>query len=200
MMSSTDPEMPPSEDDAVAALVRLIPLGPVDELSCQVVAGNLQALMDLTVDILPPRPVFPDAFMEARRQFDAVKIIKHLAERFPGPTLGLGLTGSDLGTPVLTYVLGESQLGGRMAVVSTYRLTGAGAQRKLERLVKISLHEMAHVLGLGHCWQPQCLMRSPRNVAQVDELPLAFCDTCRYEIGRRVRNLFHQIQSPPDRS
>lgn len=198
MMPPTDPEMPCPEDRPAAALVRLMPLGPVDELSCQVVAGNLQALMDLTVDILPPRPVFPKAFMEARRQFDAVQIIKRMAERFPGPTLGLGLTGSDLGTPVLTYVLGESQLGGRMAVVSTYRLTGAGAQRKLERLVKISLHEMAHVLGLGHCWQPQCVMRSPRNVAQVDELPLAFCDTCRYEIGRRVGNLVREVQRAPE--
>lgn len=200
MIPPTDLEMPPPEDGAGAALVRLVPLGPVDELSCQVVAANLQALMDLTVDILPPRPVFPEAFMEARRQFDAVTIIKHLAAGFPGPFLGLGITGSDIGTPVLTYVLGESQLGGRMAVVSTYRLTGAGAQRKLERMVKISLHEMAHVLGLGHCWQPQCLMRSPRNVAQVDELPLAFCDTCRFEIGRRVGNLFLQIRSARDRS
>jgi archaemetzincin len=99
----------------------------------------------------------------------------------------------------LTYVLGESQLGGRMAVVSTYRLTDAGGRRKLERLVKVSLHEMAHVLGLGHCWQPQCLMRSPRNVAQLDELPMAFCDTCQYEIARRVRNLVREIRSTPDR-
>jgi archaemetzincin len=190
--------MPPL-DDTPAAAVRLIPLGPVDEFSCQVVAANLQALMDLTTDILPPRPLFPDAFMEKRRQYDAVKLIKRLADAFPGPALGLGITGSDIGTPVLTYVLGESQLGGRMAVVSTFRLTGAGGQRKFERLVKVSLHEIAHVLGLGHCWQPQCLMRSPRNVDQIDELPLDFCDTCRYEIGRRVRGLLREVRADLDR-
>lgn len=191
------PHTPPVPDTPGAA-VRLVPLGPVDALSCQVVAANLQALMDLTTDILPPRPVFPDAFMETRRQYDAVKLIKGLAEAFPGPALGLGLTGCDIGTPVLTYVLGESQLGGRMAVVSTYRLTGVGHRIKLERLVKISLHEMAHVLGLGHCWQPQCLMRSPRNVDQIDELPLDFCDTCRYEIGRRVHGLLQEVRAAFD--
>jgi archaemetzincin len=161
----------------------------VDDLSIQVVAANLQALMDLTTDILAAQPVCAAAFMEARRQYDAVTLIRHLAAEMDGPGLGLGLTGSDLGTPILTYVLGESQLGGRVAVVSGYRLTGDGLQRMLNRLIKVSLHEMAHVLGLGHCFQPRCLMRSPRNVSQLDDLPLRFCKTCRYEITRRVGSL-----------
>ncbi len=187
------PEIRESAHGPALPLVRIVPLGPVDSLTCQVVAANLQALMDMATDILSPRPVFAAAFMESRRQYDAVKIIAHLATELDGPGLGLGLTGSDIGTPILTYVLGESQLGGRMALVSFYRLTGGGVQRMLDRLIKVSLHEMAHVLGLSHCFQPQCLMRSPRNVSQLDDLPIQFCETCRYEISRRVVGLTETV-------
>jgi archaemetzincin len=125
--------------------------------------------------------------MSARRQYDAVKIINHLAGvpsiRAP---ICLGLASSDMGTPILTYVYGESQLGGRVAVVSFYRLTTAGQEVALARLSKLSLHEVGHVLGLGHCWEHSCLMRSIRNIEQLDMLEMAFCESCSYELGRRV--------------
>jgi archaemetzincin len=176
------------------ALVRLVPLGPVEDLYTEVVAANLQALMGLNTDILPHRPIFADAFVETRRQYDAVRLIGRLAEAIPGAALCLGLTGSDIGTPILTYVLGESQLGGRVALVSFFRLTAEGPERTLERLAKVSLHEMGHVLGLGHCFAPVCLMRSPRNVDMIDQMQPEFCETCRYEITRRVRLLDQMVQ------
>jgi archaemetzincin len=161
----------------------------VEDLYTEVVAANLQALMGLPSDVLPHRPLFAETFNEARRQYDAVRLIGRLAQAMPGPTLCLGLTGSDIGTPILTYVLGESQLGGRVALVSFFRLTAQGPEQTLERLAKVSLHEMGHVLGLGHCFAPMCLMRSPRNLEMIDETRPEFCNACRYEILRRVRLL-----------
>jgi len=180
--------------EPASALAHLVPLGPVEDLYTEVVAANLQALLGLTTDILPHRPLFAEAFVEARRQYDAVRLVGRLAEGIEGAGPCLGLTASDIGTPILTYVFGESQLGGRVALVSTYRLTGLGPDTTLERLVKVSMHEMGHVLGLGHCFEPVCLMRSPRNIEQIDEAPSAFCDTCRYEITRRVRQLERLVQ------
>jgi archaemetzincin len=76
-----------------------------------------------------------------------------------------------------------------VAVVSFYRLTTAGREMTLARLSKLSLHEVGHVLGLGHCWEHSCLMRSIRNIEQLDILDLAFCEGCSYELGRRVGRL-----------
>ena len=171
-------------------LAELVPLGAINELAADVVAGNLQAILNLATDVLPLHPLPETAFMSARRQYDAVKIINHLAAvpsiRAP---ICLGLTSSDMGTPILTYVYGESQLGGRVAVVSFYRLTTAGREMTLARLSKLSLHEVGHVLGLGHCWEHSCLMRSIRNIEQLDMLDLAFCEGCSYELSRRVGQL-----------
>ena len=76
-----------------------------------------------------------------------------------------------------------------VAVVSLYRLTTAGREATLERLSKLCLHEVGHVLGIGHCWDHGCLMRSIRNIDQLDMLEMAFCDSCTYEIGRRIGQL-----------
>ena len=157
-------------------------------------AANLQALMDLPTDILPHRPIYADTFMEMRRQYDAVRLIGRLADEMPGAALCLGLTANDIGTPILTYVFGESQLGGRVALISFYRLTAQGPEQTLERLVKVGLHEMGHVLGLGHCFAPMCLMRSPRNLEQIDQARPEFCDACRYEVTRRVRLLDRMVR------
>jgi archaemetzincin len=76
-----------------------------------------------------------------------------------------------------------------VAVVSFYRLTTAGRETTLTRLSKLSLHEVGHVLGLGHCWEHSCLMRSIRNIEQLDGLELSFCESCSFELGRRVARL-----------
>ena len=171
-------------------LTELVPLGTINEVAVDVVAGNLQAILNLATDVLQPLPLPEGAFMNTRRQYDAVKLINHLAAvpsmRAP---ICLGLTSIDMGTPILTYVYGESQLGGRVAVVSFYRLTTAGRKVTLARLSKLSLHEVGHVLGLGHCWEHSCLMRSIRNIDQLDVLDMAFCETCSYELSRRVGQL-----------
>ncbi len=171
-------------------LAELVPLGPINELAAEVVAGHLQAILELPTRVLPERPMPEEAFMSARRQYDAVKIINHLSTARPaGAPICLGLTSSDMGTPILTYVYGESQLGGRVAAVSFYRLTTAGRETTLERLSKLCLHEVGHLLGLGHCWDFGCLLRSIRNLDELDRLHMAFCESCSYELGRRVHQL-----------
>lgn len=182
----------PSDTPQVAkdrALARLVPLGPVNSTASQVVAANLLALMALPTDIQAMQPIPEAAYMPTRRQYDAVRIIEALAAGQPSAPVSLGLTAVDLGTPILTYVFGESQLGGCIALVSLYRLGGVSEERTLQRLAKVSLHEIGHVLGLGHCWKPHCLMRSPRNTDHLDEMELDFCDSCSFEISRRVHQL-----------
>ena len=168
------------------ALLDLIPLGPVDPLAVSIVAAHLQSVLDLPTEIQAEQ-VRPDfAYLDARRQYEAGAILKHI-ECFSSPRpFRLGLLAGDLCVPILTYVFGESQLGGHAAVVSLYRLRDRQAHLVYERAAKISLHEVGHLLGLEHCRTAGCLMRFSKQLEQLDQLPLMFCSACEYEVARRL--------------
>jgi archaemetzincin len=100
------------------------------------------------------------------------------------------VTDVDLFIPILTFVFGEAQVGGRTAVVSTARLGEPGLRDDrivLERLSKESVHEMGHVLGLLHCETPGCVMGRSASVRDVDEKRAELCPACRGRIARGNR-------------
>ena len=166
--------------------IELIPIGQVDTLAVSIVAANLQALLGLNTSVQDSRPNPEYAYMATRQQFDALKIIKELSQEARDVYFRLGVTNLDICTPILTFVFGESQLGGSTALVSINRLQGNGADLAYERAAKISVHEVGHILGLEHCWELRCLMHFSRDVEQLDSLPLSFCETCQYESSRRL--------------
>lgn len=172
-----------------APQVEVVPLGRVNSTAAQVVAANLQALLDLDALVIEPRPEPAQALVVARGQYDAGIILRELAAP-PGDSLRLGLLSKDLCVPFLTYVLGESQLGGRAAVMSLHRLgEGEGGGRAprhlmLERAAKVGLHEVAHVLGLEHCRTAGCLMRFSAGLTSLDRLKMGFCPACQRDLTR----------------
>ncbi len=166
--------------------IELIPLGQVDPLAVSIVAANLQALLGLNTKIVAVRPEPEYAYIPTRQQFDALKIINALSHEERDVYFRIGVTGLDICTPILTFVFGESQLGGSTALVSINRLQGNGADLAYDRAAKISVHEVGHILGLEHCWELRCLMHFSRDVEQLDSLPLSFCEACQYESSRRL--------------
>jgi archaemetzincin len=138
----------------------------------------------------PERP--QDTFDPKRRQHYSGRMLKWLLERAPGGGKVLGLTDRDLFIPILTYVFGEAQLGGRVAVASTARLLEgvelAGPRLLHERLAKEAVHEVGHAYGLVHCSTPRCVMGRAAGVRDVDEKSSELCASCRLQVadpGRR---------------
>jgi len=172
------------------AEVDIVLLGPVEETAVSIVAANLQAVMGLNIRTQPAREKPEYAFLPGRGQFDAAKILNVLAGLQDMAPLILGLTDFDLCTPILTFVYGESQLGGRSAVVSLQRLRDPDPEIALLRAAKISLHEVGHLLGIGHCWQADCLMHFSSNLETLDSLQPQFCSACEFEIVRRLQSQF----------
>ena len=127
------------------AFLDLIPLGQVDPLVLSIAGANIQAVLDLPTDITVPRPDPNYAYLTSRRQYDAVKIIKSLAVEKEGAPLKLAIMPHDLCIPILTYVYGESQLGGRAAVVSINRLTHHESRE--ETFVRIAIRSLVHMSG-----------------------------------------------------
>ena len=122
-----------------------------------------------------------DAYDERRKQWSSSRILSWLARTLPEGKV-LGVTDVDLFIPILTFVFGEAQVGGRTAVVSTARLGEPGLRDDrivLERLAKEGVHEVGHVLGLLHCHTPGCVMGRSASVRDVDRKRGELCPACR---------------------
>ncbi len=130
-----------------------------------------------------------DAYDPRRKQWSSTRIISWLARAGP-PGKVLGVTDVDLFIPILTFVFGEAQVGGRAAVVSMARLAEPGLLDErivLERLSKESVHEVGHVLGLLHCETPGCVMGRSASVRDVDGKRGEPCAACRARVARGDR-------------
>jgi archaemetzincin len=98
------------------------------------------------------------------------------------------VTTRDLFIPVLTFVFGQAQLGGRLGVVSLARLKqefyGLPENRDvfLQRAAKEALHEAGHLFGLVHCADHECAMALSTGVRQIDLKQASFCSPCRGRI------------------
>jgi archaemetzincin len=96
----------------------------------------------------------------------------------------LGVTEHDLYIPILTFVFGEAQLEARGALVSLHRLRQefyglpADSQLLAQRLLKESIHELGHTLGLRHCADYQCAMSPAHAVERIDVKLAEFCAAC----------------------
>jgi archaemetzincin len=162
----------------------VIPLGIVDEVAVRVAAANIQAVFDIATDVAAPWPDPTEALFFNRSQYNAAKIIRHLAADIHGPVRRIGIISRDISLPFLTYVFGEAQIGGLAAVISTYRLqrprNGVVPEKSLvyRRLSKITIHETGHLLGLSHCRSPQCIMNFSVGLDKLDVLDLTLCNQC----------------------
>lgn len=125
------------------------------------------------------------AFDPIRNQYYAGKILQTLVDDFPSDGLKLvGITNVDLCTPVLTYVFGEAQLGGRVAIISMHRLNQNfyrlpdDKDLLSERVKKTLMHELGHCFGLVHCDDPRCVMFLADSIFTLDYKKCTFCLRC----------------------
>ena len=131
------------------------------------------------------------AYDAERRQYGSIPVLDMLLQRCPGDAAKLlAVTERDLFIPVLTFVFGQAQLGGRVGVVSLARLRqefyGLAANREifLERAYKEALHETGHLFGLVHCAERKCAMSLATTVRQIDLKDEAFCAACAARVRR----------------
>jgi archaemetzincin len=139
----------------------------------------------LPVEVHPPWFDPEHAYDPARGQYDSTRLLAALRTS-PRPSAArvVGVAAVDLFVPVLTYVFGEAQLGGRAAVLSTHRLRpevyGLAPDEDLvaERAEKEALHELGHTWGLLHCHEPDCVMRASTYAEEIDLKPAELCGRC----------------------
>jgi archaemetzincin len=142
-------------------------------------------------------PAIDFAFDRARGQYASPAVMEMVAGHCPrGAWKFIGVTSRDLFLPVLTFVYGQAQLGGRVGVVSLARLEqqfyGLESNREvfLDRARKEALHETGHLMGLVHCADRSCVMTLSTNIRQIDFKKAGFCPACAEQWNREAqRNL-----------
>ena len=135
----------------------------------------------------------PDSAYDVKRaQYQSVEIMKMLAQRAPHDAFRvLGITEVDLAIPMLSFLFGQAQFDGPVALVSLCRLRqefyGLSPQESLlrERVVKEALHELGHTFGLIHCSESSCAMSLATHVELVDAKEEKFCDRCGSHLVQR---------------
>jgi len=129
-------------------------------------------------NLLKPLPIPRDSYNPERNQYrssalkEALKTVA-LSNKY---VKVVGLANVDIYCGNSSFVFGHSDLNGKSAVVSAYRLNGDGNE-VVERTVKITLHELGHLFGLKHC-NNNCVMKFCETTKQVDERSFEFCQSC----------------------
>ena len=128
---------------------------------------------------------------EGRSQYPGAPFLAALAAaRSSGEEVVLGVTGVDLTAPGLNFVFGLADPAARCAVISLARLypefygQPRDPRRFKARAVKEAVHELGHLLGLGHCPDPACVMAFSNSLADTDRKGPGFCAPCRERLGK----------------
>jgi archaemetzincin len=146
----------------------------------------------LPIRRLPSLPIPEGAYDSKRGQYQSVEIMKMLAQHAPRDASRLlGVTDVDLAIPMLSFLFGQAQFDGPIAVVSLCRLRqefyGLPAEESLlrERTAKEVLHELGHTFGLVHCSEPTCAMSLATHIELVDAKAEQYCTRCGMRLVQR---------------
>ncbi len=174
--------------------LHLLPVGKVEVSLLRDLSVAIPRSLDVACEILPyvldPTP----SYHPERQQYHSSEILRRMQVLVhPQDWRLLAVTDVDLYIPILKYVFGEAQMTGPCALVSTYRLRqefyGLDRDDGLlgRRLLKESIHEIGHTLGLRHCQDYRCVMASSHAVEWIDLRETTLCESCRSQAESKLR-------------
>ena len=174
----------------------LVAIGTVPEEALDWIENTASEWFPLPIRRLAALSVPGAAYDAKRGQYQSVEIMKMLAQHAPNDgSRVLGVTDVDLAIPMLTFLFGQAQFDGPIAVVSLCRLHqkfyGLPAQASLlrERTAKEVLHEMGHTFGLAHGSEPKCAMSLATHIELVDAKAEEYCSRCGLRLVERFTSL-----------
>jgi archaemetzincin len=171
-------------------------VGATPEVDREVLAGITHALPRRTgLEPVPLElPSIDFAYDERRNQYASNAVLEMLLRECPRDADKLlALTERDLFIPVLTFVYGQAQLGGRVGAVSLARLRQQfyglppDPGVLLDRALKEILHESGHLYGLVHCADRACAMSLSTGIRQIDGKQASYCAACAVRLERGFR-------------
>jgi archaemetzincin len=167
------------------SVLAVAPFGPVPGAVLSAMEAALGGAFRLPVVRGDPVDEPARAFTPARAQWSSTVLLEELLARVPPAAARLlGVTERDLFVPVLSFVYGQAQLGGRVAVVSLARLRPEfhglppAPAALARRAATEAVHEVGHTFGLVHCLDRRCPMSLSIDLADLDGKTATPCPAC----------------------
>jgi archaemetzincin len=174
----------------------LAAIGNVPEQVMNWIENAASEWYPLPIRRLAALPIPETAYDPRRNQYQSVEMMKLLAQAAPRDARRvLGITDVDLAIPMLSFLFGQAQVEGRIAVVSLCRLhqefygLTADEQTLRERATKEALHELGHTFGLVHCNDSKCVMSLATHIRLVDSKEEKYCKRCGMQLVKRFSSL-----------
>lgn len=180
-------------------IIGIQPLGSVDSKLLDTVNHSLQLFYGYEVITLPKLELPESAFINVKTpRFRADSIIRLLKKIKPDSiNYIIGITEKDISTtkrdkngnvkkPISKYedfgIFGLGFCPGNSCVVSTFRYQ-KNKTKLLDRITKISSHEIGHNLGLKHCPNTDCVMQdAAEKISTIDNVKMKLCKECQNKI------------------
>lgn len=181
-------------------IIYLQPIGDFNELQRKEVELNreyLSSYFQLETRILPvlSNTIFPKKarriFKDGQEQILAGYVLDSiLIRRKPkDAVVVMGITEKDLfPKPEWNYVFGQASYEDGVGVTSIYRfsdgsLSDSNFNQSLERLIKISSHEIGHMFGVAHCLHANCVMNGTNSLPETDFHFARACSLCQQKLN-----------------
>jgi len=173
---------------AAALKIKLVPVGTLPPPLLGFLQEGLARALGADVRMAENLPL-PATCPEGCTQYPGEPFLTALAAtRTPGAEVILGVANVDLSVPGLNFVFGLADPGSGCAVISLARLYpefyGQPRHPQLfkDRALKEAVHEIGHLLGLGHCPDPACIMFFSNSLTDTDRKGPGFCAQCESNI------------------
>jgi archaemetzincin len=163
----------------------IVPVNAIDTGLLNRLALCLEERFLAGVYVRPPMLVPKSALNSVRKQLFFGSLATRLtAFNDPNDAIVLGVTDIDLYKTSHQFVFGSSSESHRCAAISVHRLRGefygdpADENLLFQRMLKESVHELGHAMGLKHCYNSRCPMYYSISVFDTDNKFSNFCEAC----------------------
>lgn len=175
--------------------IAISPVGDFENSLFEIAGSEVSRIFGFPTQVISLLSDVSFAYDHDRDQYNSTLILEMLSRSNLTKSLKiLAVTKVDLFIPILTYVYGEAQLGGRAAIISTHRLgeslSPVNPQEALQsRVCKEAVHELGHAFNLRHCRDSSCIMHYCRCIQDVDKKSDQLCRYCRILLSDEIKKI-----------
>jgi len=169
--------------------ISIVPINTIDSTILARLGLCLEERFLFTCAVQRAYRLAPTTLNSVRKQLFLNTLVTKVVSAVPeADGLCLAVTEFDLYKTSHQFIFGDAIEEHRVAAVSLHRLRadfyGEEADENLlfQRLLKESVHDIGHAVGLKHCFNARCAMYFSNSIYDTDNKMSHFCEFCERRI------------------